>query len=322
MFISEENIKKVSYWLSVLAYYTKINNLQNLTDINTLSEDFFCKLLNAIFNIQLVNLNPTIKKNYPAVDLGDKSKKLCFQVTADDTSTKIKDTILIFEKNERYKIFTSLKFLLTVIKKRNYSFNCKTNGLYSFCLEDDLLDLNDLVTFLRGKDEKVFSQVIDILSIELKSFEKENNINIDSIEGILITELFKLISSDEDIIKKTFKKPVILISDLNEKKSRFAKFWSFIEDNYKRIISTKREKRYYQAFSAFKETDIERVQEYLRLEGEQELINANYDPIVAIDKLINKIIRKYKLSLISEIEVKYFLYYQLYNCRLFPKSNS
>ncbi len=322
MLISEGNIKKVSYWFSILAYYTKINNLQHLTDINTLSEDFFCKLLNVIFNIKLVNLNLTIKKNYPALDLGDKSKKLCFQVTSDDTSNKIKDTISIFEKNERYKIFTSLKFLLTVIKKRKHSFNCKTNGLYSFCLEDDLLDLNDLVTIIRSKDEKVFSQIINILSIELKAFEKENNINIDSIEGILIKELFKLISSDEDIIKKTFKKPAVLISDLNEKKSRFAKFWNFIEDNYKRIISTKREKRYYHAFSAFKETDIERVQEYLRLEGEQELIKANYDPIMAIDEFIDKIIRKYKLSLISETEVKYFLYYQLYNCRLFPKSSS
>ena len=77
--------------LTYFCHYIKINNKNSFTDINIMAEGFIMNLLNAVFQLNLQNLN-NLQGNYHGVDLGDLSEKIAFQVTSKKDSKKIIET--------------------------------------------------------------------------------------------------------------------------------------------------------------------------------------------------------------------------------------
>ena len=86
----------------------RMNNSSGLTDINILSENFFCRLLNQIFDLNLKNVNLE-KLNFPAIDLADSAKRVAFQVTSDSSKVKIKKTLKRFDDHNLSKDYDELK---------------------------------------------------------------------------------------------------------------------------------------------------------------------------------------------------------------------
>lgn len=64
----------------------------HLFDIHTYVEDFICEVLNSIYGLALVNLNKD-SLNHPGLDLGDKAKRIAYQITADKSSNKMRETL-------------------------------------------------------------------------------------------------------------------------------------------------------------------------------------------------------------------------------------
>lgn len=77
--------------LNELAAKVKTRSRANLTDANRLLETISTRFFNALFGWELVNLNAE-RANYPAVDLGDRGRRLAVQVTNEDSPEKIKGT--------------------------------------------------------------------------------------------------------------------------------------------------------------------------------------------------------------------------------------
>lgn len=66
-------------------------------------------LLNIKYNSNLINLNISLHNpNVKAIDLCDKQKKICVQVTINATPAKIKNTITKFEKSKLYEQYHEL----------------------------------------------------------------------------------------------------------------------------------------------------------------------------------------------------------------------
>ena len=74
----EESIKSITEMLTRFVIDLSLLNGAGLYDINTTSEHFFIKILDITYNLSLKNLNIE-KSNFPAIDLGDFNKKMCFQ---------------------------------------------------------------------------------------------------------------------------------------------------------------------------------------------------------------------------------------------------
>ena len=100
-------------------------------------------VLNMIEDWSLVDLNVDTP-NVPVVDLGDKHAKVCVQVTAEDRSSKIKDTINDFLAGKVYEEYTRLVFLM-IAGKKNYSTPFATEGKFNFSREKDIWDIDDLL---------------------------------------------------------------------------------------------------------------------------------------------------------------------------------
>jgi hypothetical protein len=95
MMKKEDCIKNISDGLAYLEVSTRNRGLLGLFDQHIIAEDFVAKLLNTIYDCNLLNLNYK-NKLCAAIDLGDYNKKLCFQVTYTEKNnhrTKIKNTI-------------------------------------------------------------------------------------------------------------------------------------------------------------------------------------------------------------------------------------
>ncbi len=100
-------IKLVSLWVTEI----KANNYLDFYDINKVAEDLAVKLLNEIYNLQLINLNEE-KPNYPGIDLGDKINKIAFQVTSRSDPGKIQESLETFVKKDKTIYSNGIRFLI------------------------------------------------------------------------------------------------------------------------------------------------------------------------------------------------------------------
>ncbi|MDA3789186.1 MAG: SMEK domain-containing protein [Desulfobacula sp.] len=159
-------IELISRWITQV----RLSSALTFYDINKISEDFACKLLNEIYDYELVNLNIE-KRNFPGIDLGDKSRSLiAFQVSSRTDGEKIRGTLRTFVEKGYDKIFTKgVRFLVLnqeTIKfgkqdpKRIYSQFCKSKHV----LTDKGL-IRDISNIYNNNPEK-FNSIKELLENE------------------------------------------------------------------------------------------------------------------------------------------------------------
>ncbi|MBB6637610.1 hypothetical protein J2Z47_002442 [Cohnella thailandensis] len=171
--------------MSIFKYYIELSNDVGDTDINKRSEDFFSGLLNLLFNLNLMNMNK-IKMNFPAIDLGDKERRICYQITADSTSGKIQETLYKFRNLKLYEEFDEINILIigNKIKTRKRRFEYPE---FQFNTTDNLLELNDLFKEMAKKNTSELEKILHFFESEfgnniinlIKSVEEDKSLYID-----------------------------------------------------------------------------------------------------------------------------------------------
>lgn len=106
------------------------------TDLNLILEDFFKDVLNIIHGTNLANLNQE-RSNNPGLDLGDKGRKIAYQITSRNKADKFKETFSSLTR-EQLATYSEIYILLigpvrttpsvSDIKKGRRTFN-KSNVL-------------------------------------------------------------------------------------------------------------------------------------------------------------------------------------------------
>lgn len=159
--------EEILMYLSVLRYIFKSRSKMGLYDLNKKAEPFFRQLINLTYFWDLQNLN-TIQTNYPAIDLGDTVKRVCVQVTAENKSSKIKNTINKFVEKQLYKSYERI-IILILTEKKNYTANFDTGGFFSFDAANDIIDIDDLLSAIENLDIELLEKINNYLSKELSS---------------------------------------------------------------------------------------------------------------------------------------------------------
>lgn len=147
------------------------NKLHN-TDINNILEDIFKEALNLGLGLTLDNLNDGTKQE-AGIDLGDEKAKICYQITAESTSSKIHDCLDQYEDKKWYEKYdhmyilfandykTTFDSLKKKLKEKTYSFD------YNECVS--IINKNDLKTLLFKGGLENIEKVVAYLDRELKS---------------------------------------------------------------------------------------------------------------------------------------------------------
>lgn len=111
-------MRRARRYLTIWKENIGLDNELGLTDINKDAEDFCCGLLNIMLDAQLQNLN-LLQMNFPAIDLADRTKRLCIQVTSTAGAEKITHTLDRFYDHSLNADYSRL-IVLILGKKKNY----------------------------------------------------------------------------------------------------------------------------------------------------------------------------------------------------------
>ncbi len=129
--------------LASLQSYIRPGGALHLTDINIHAEDFVAGLLNAVYGWSLVNANRA-KSNYPCIDLVDEHRKIGVQVTSEEGSAKITNTLECLKKQNLSEIIGQLKMFMLVPKQTRYTINVQCPGVV-FDWKEDVLDFDGVL---------------------------------------------------------------------------------------------------------------------------------------------------------------------------------
>jgi NACHT domain len=166
--MESKNLKsRISELLSRFITQIDLDTKAGRTDINRDAETVLIPLLNEIFDYNLKNLNDSEgHDNYPAIDLGDKIKKVAVQVTATSNSKKVKKTLQGFIKHEHYKTYDRVIIFNLIKKQKRYSgkgFEEITQDKFLFNRKQDILDSGDLVKQISNFQVEQLQRICDVL---------------------------------------------------------------------------------------------------------------------------------------------------------------
>ena len=131
----------------------RIQNEQELYDINKHSEDVVAQILNCATDYHFINVNH-VHRNTAAIDLTDEQSRVCVQVTSDRRGSKIVDTLNGYFRHEHFKRFD--KVLIYYLKeKANPNASTKkrveeiTNAKLEFDIKDHLWDASTVLNLIK-----------------------------------------------------------------------------------------------------------------------------------------------------------------------------
>lgn len=211
--------RSIAESFSAIGNYLTITNGSGYTDFNSDAERFFIEILNVTYDYALRDVNCE-KPNFPAIDLADDRRRVCFQVTTSGTNEKFKETIRIFKKNKFEEKYTKLFFM---ILNAEHSITAKSD------VDTEIIDLTRLNRDIGGLSDND----IDYLDKYIKDFLRvRDNSNLGMNYGTTYTlgnaqkfiEWANVDSSDEDNMRKDLKALAIKLSELNNAQRVYVNF--------------------------------------------------------------------------------------------------
>lgn len=161
------DIGRVSKRLEEIAAAIKMNNKNNLTDINVICEEIFGRILNRLYDIHLVSLSAEVSGNFIAVDLIDYENRIAFQVTSRDDREKIEKTIEKFNGSDLIGHIDTLNILVLNSNIHHYrepDIVRLENGK-EFSYSKNILNFNKLIEEIAKKNVEKNGFIVDVYDI-------------------------------------------------------------------------------------------------------------------------------------------------------------
>jgi hypothetical protein len=164
--------------LSYLECCVANSNALRLYDINVVSEHFFERFLSVAYCLQLVSLNSGGQQQ-PAIDLGDLSLGVCFQVTSDGSKAKVKETIRLYETYNLSAKYPRLRVLIIGPRRGEYA-NVTVQPGVIFDANDDIVGRKELARHIGTLGTAELQQLESIVQQEMPVFGVTNNVQSQS----------------------------------------------------------------------------------------------------------------------------------------------
>jgi hypothetical protein len=178
----EQHAKTVADMLGKLKFVIHSRGMMGFTDLNLVAENFCARLLNILYGLGLENLN---KGRTPAsaIDLGDKKKRVCYQVTATRTTPKVQDTLDKFKEKGWDKDYDSLRIIILADKQKKYTL-VNSTGI-AFDPKTDILDIDDLVVAAKDRPEKL-KALADLIDEQMSEAQANSKAKMSDIEAMKV----------------------------------------------------------------------------------------------------------------------------------------
>lgn len=181
-------VEEINRYLAILTYYVQTSNTQGRTDVNKDAENLFAGLLNLMYDCNLKNMND-VKANFPAIDLGDRQRRFCVQVTSVNTQQKIQQTL---DKFFKYGLDREFSFLLILIigssDEKYRKFDIPES--FHFTKEDNIWDIVRLAKEIGRLSPSKQEIILGYLERHLKTKVNTNKFQFDAWFHSLFTKKY------------------------------------------------------------------------------------------------------------------------------------
>lgn len=172
---TNDYLGSIAGYFGRLFHEVRAQNAIGRFDINSTAEDFLVPILRVVFSCPDLTNQNQIQQNFPAVDLGCRTKRISFQVTTDATSTKVIKTLEKFKQHGLGAHFDSVYVITITEKQSSYTAQALDAAIsalpITFSKSDHILDLDDILSRIKLLD----TGDLEIVDAYLKSeFEKSD----------------------------------------------------------------------------------------------------------------------------------------------------
>lgn len=307
-------INEIIERLTFLKTKVDLSKALNLTDINIHSENFYRDFLNLLYGYDLQNIN-IIEPNASAIDLGDKAKRIAFQVTSTADLSKTKKTVSFFISKNLYSEYDRLVMLNITTKANHREKFVGDESTYQLNVKEDIWDMGEIVRDINDLKLDQIKKVHAFLKEEIKLTSDQ----------VLVKEIRTFISligylSDES--QPSAGNGFIDAPDPDGKiNKRFADYSNFLTKEYQDLYI-----EYGQVLAdVIQQSDIgharvRRLELHLKSNSDNILTECKGNAKEALGKLVEK----YKILLsdnsieYDESAIKFFLVDQIIRCNVFP----
>jgi hypothetical protein len=176
--------------LTSIAAQAKQRARLHLFDVHTHVENFAKEILNRGLGLSLINLNEE-HSNHPGLDLGDAGAGWAFQVTADKSSTKVRETLEKIDADLKKK-YPHIRILVIGEKQGSYSFSGEPFESFGFTSEM-VWDFNDICARIMSLSIETLVELASYVSRETRRVRIE--LEIPDEEGRFASGIEQLIES-------------------------------------------------------------------------------------------------------------------------------
>ena len=173
MNVREHHIKNIIEILTNLKTKIELNASLSLYDSHKRAENFYRDLLNLVYGLKLENLNSETK-NAAFIDLIDRESKIAIQVTSQNDSEKIKQSILGFYGNGENSDY-ELKIVLISRLAKDYLADFTFGGKHKFDHRKDVIDIERLLAVINDKKTDEIEIISKFLSKEFYISDPNSN---------------------------------------------------------------------------------------------------------------------------------------------------
>lgn len=149
----------------------KMLNEIGMYDYNHMIEDYVLGIMNIVYAMDFKNLNNE-KKNFPAIDLGDRVRRVGVQVTTNNDREKITSTLKKFFDHELDKEFDVL-WIFIFGDKQAYRKMFQTENEFVFDTKEHIIDIGILVKEIEKKEEDILYKLNDYLNLKHGYFKSQ-----------------------------------------------------------------------------------------------------------------------------------------------------
>lgn len=169
MFSSGDHLRTIADELGRIVHTCELQGLLKLFDDHALAERFFCRLLNAAYQLQLQQMDH-IQTSFPAIDLGDAKNRIAYQITTEKISEKVQHTLDKFVEHGLQKQYATLRILVIGKRQKTYD-KVEVPGVLQFDCDRDVIGIPELIKYINTLDTSRLAELSQIMAEELKPRE-------------------------------------------------------------------------------------------------------------------------------------------------------
>lgn len=293
--------EEISELLALLQLAVENKGMINFHDDKNASENFFMGLFNIIYDLNLQNAN-VLQTNFPAIDLIDEAAGKCFQITYENTKSKIDETKKKYESHGLSSQYPDLTIFIFAKKNRDP--------------DDQVKYKEDLINAINALDLDNKSKVLSYLKKHLKSYKEEKKtLEMRTIQAVIgfISEQPLIVNTDDAFLEKPYPEKKLRV--------RFQDYYEIVKEQFAELYAV-----YNQLLQQAKADHIDdgnsgKIKAYLRRQSRDILIDNDYNARAALEKVIQDI----KDNLDVEIfdgALRFYILSELMECDIFPLSQS